>query len=335
MAKTYVSISYSERIVIEQLIKQGFGVRGIARTLNRSTSTISTELRRNGMSIDNYSVTKSEKHAKVMRKSLKPKEKMHGALEAMTQQLLIEYHCSPSQISGYLKKQYPDQTDLHISHQTIYSYIRHPSRAHLLKKYLRRKGRKPRNRQLDAKRERIKNMKLIGQRPQEVENREIPGHWEGDLIVGKNNGSVMGTLVERSSRYTIVVPLERRDSQTVVDAFIEKLSKFPEHLRKSLTYDQGIEMAFHEKITSQLKMPVYFAEAASPWQRGSNENTNGLLREFFPKKTDLNKYSHDEIQKVQDTLNKRPRNILEFSTPKKILEAFLGCIKTTLSQVLC
>lgn len=334
MAKKYISITYNERVVIKQLIKQGFGIRDLARALNRSPSSISTELRRNGMNINTYSVIKADRHAKIMRKSLKPKEKMCGALEAMAQQLLIEVRCSPMQISEYLKKKYPDEQELHVSHQTIYSYIKDPNRTNLLKKYLRRKGRKPRNRRLYAKRERIKNMKSIHERPDHVEARQVPGHWEGDLIIGKNGASAMATLVERSSRYTIVIPIEKRDSQTVTEAFIKELRKFPPHLRKSFTYDQGIEMAYHKELTDQLDMPVFFADPASPWQRGSNENTNGLIREFFPKKTNLNEYSDEEVSKAQDLLNKRPRAVLGFSTPYIVMQKFHECCKTLLSKAL-
>ena len=335
MAKrSYNRISYSERVVIEQLSKQGYGVRKISEALNRSPSSISEETRRNGVTIKTYKAKDANWHANLMRKSVKPKEKMHGPLKEIIDQMLVEKHWSPMQISGFLKKHYPNEHYLHVSHQTIYSYIKEPPRYNLLKKYLRRKGKKRRNRSLYEKRGRIKNMQSINKRPLEVEKREIPGHWEGDLIIGKNGNSAMGTLVERSSRYVIIIPLQKRDSKTVTDAFIEELKKFPRHLRKSLTYDQGIEMAYHKRITEDLKMPVYFADAGSPWQRGTNENTNGLIREFFPKKTDLNSYSYETVKSVEDILNKRPKNILGFSTPSKVLKGFYESEMTTLSMII-
>lgn len=323
MAQKYKRLSYTERTVIDQLRKQGYGVRFIARALRRSPSTISEELRREGMDIHSYSLIKAQRRANIMRKSLKPKIKMHAALEALIHLLLIERRCSPAQISGYLKRYYPNQKPLHVSHQTIYSYIKEPKHWALLRSYLRRKGKKRRNRKLYPKRGLIRDMLPISERPQEVERRQVPGHWEGDLIIGKNGASAMGTLVERSSRYTIIVPIKKRDSQSVVDAFIKKLKELPRKLLKSLTYDQGSEMAFHKKISSQLAMPVYFANAGSPWQRGSNENTNGLLREFFPKKTDLRLHSEEKIQEVQSLLNKRPRKILAFASPSQVLERFM------------
>ena len=317
--KNYTRITFHERLIIQRLNKQGNSCRSIAKILDRSPSSISEELNRWGMSSSTYSFQRAQTHANLMRKNRKPKEKMHGALEAIVQQLLTEVHCSPMQISKYLKKAYRELPELHVSHQTIYNYIHTSPKKNLLIKYLRRKGKKRRKKSTETK-TRIKNLTSIHERPEEVETREVPGHWEGDLIVGKNNGSSIGTIVERCSRYTILVRTEKKESQMVVSAFSEEMGTLPAELLKSLTYDQGSEMAFHENLSRQLGINVYFADPGSPWQRPTNENTNGLLREFFPKKTDLNRVSFEELKRVQNLLNRRPRAVLGYATPAEAVD---------------
>ena len=165
-------------------------------------------------------------------------------------------------------------------------------------------------------------MKSIHERPLIIENRDDIGHWEGDTIVGKNDNSAIGTLVERKFRLTLIVPLKNgKTAERTIQAFIDKFNELPTNLKKSLTYDRGKEMTYHEKLTAATEMPVYFADPHSPWQRGSNENTNGLIRTFFPKGTDFSNFSDEDFKKVEDSLNNRPRKVLNYLTPNEALQA--------------
>lgn len=166
-------------------------------------------------------------------------------------------------------------------------------------------------------------MLSIEERPGEVADRIIPGHWEGDLIIGKHKRTALGTLVERTTRTTLLVPLEKKDAASVREAYVEKLRKLPKELRKSLTYDRGKEMSEHKELTAMIGMTVYFAHPASPWERGTNENTNGLVRQFFPKGTDFSKVTRQEILRVQHLLNGRPRKVLQWRTPNEALQELL------------
>jgi len=232
---------------------------------------------------------------------------------------------SPEQISKYLKINYKTLPELHISPEAIYQYVyRSPHRD----KYSQRLRSKRRSRRLrkpgGVKRGGIRNRVSIRARSSEIEARQTPGHWEGDLLMEKEQKSAIGTLVERTTRFVIIVPIPSKDSTSVVNAFLAALEGFPPSLKKSLTYDQGTEMAQHERFTQLSGMQVYFADPGCPWQRGSNENTNGLIREFFPKGTDLNQVSKDELKQAQELLNTRPRKVLGFSTPKKCLFDFMN-----------
>ena len=196
-----------------------------------------------------------------------------------------------------------------------------------------RRKRKKRRRKQRPRRGGIRNKTSIHERP-DISDRQEFGHWEGDLIIGKDQKSAMGTLVERSSRFTIIVPLKGSDSRTVVNAFKEAFQGIPKHLRKSLTYDQGSEMAEHERLSKSLNMAVFFADAGQPQQRGSNENVNGLIREYFPKKTNLNDYSHEEILKVQQIINSRPKRVLEYAMPKEIFSLAKNSPNLLLQEVI-
>lgn len=217
---------------------------------------------------------------------------------------------------------------MQVSHESIYTYIYILPRGELRKElisYLRQgaEGRRRRKRDTDE-RGKIPNMVSIRERPQEAAARTVPGHWESDLLVGKENKSAIGTLVERTTRTTILVPLSAKDAETVRKEFAKAVKKLPKEACKSLTHDRGTEMSQHELFTRQTKVQVYFADPHSPWQRGTNENTNGLIRQFFPKKTDFSIVSKKELKYVQNLLNERPRKTLNWKTPKESFEELLA-----------
>jgi IS30 family transposase len=236
---------------------------------------------------------------------------------------------SPEQIAQALRSEFPDQPHGYVVPETIYQAVYRPDLGGLcreLPKALRtgRVRRKP-HRRSDGRRGRLINMTMIDQRPAEAADREVAGHWEGDLITGEANRSAIGTLVERSSRYVILLHLPgRHTAEAVRDAVIDAMEDLPAHLRRSLTWDQGSEMALHTEIAQALGMPVYFCEKASPWQRPSNENTNGLLRQYFPKGTDLRRHDAERLTDVADELNTRPRKTLSWETPAARLASIPG-----------
>ena len=235
---------------------------------------------------------------------------------------------SPRQIAEKLKKDYPVDMTMQISPETIYTYIYILPRGSLKKELiscLRRdhKRRYKQSRGVKCKRD-IEDMLSIEERPKEVEDRIIPGHWEGDLIIGKNNRSALGTLVERTSRTTILIPVKNKEAEVVAKAFAREVKKLPKQMKLSMTYDQGREMARHKLFTDITGVKVYFAHPRSPWERGTNENTNGLIRQFFPKGTDFNKVSRYEVKKVQDLLNGRPRQTLNFEKPYEVFKQLIN-----------
>lgn len=232
---------------------------------------------------------------------------------------------SPFQIATKLKELYTDES-MHISHEAIYQYIYVLPRGSLKKTLVEglRQSRKYRRTQRqktqdEETRGKIADMLSIHERPQEVESRVIPGHWEGDLIIGKYKRSAIATLVERTTRYTMLVPLPKgKDAFSVREALAKRLVKLPQHLAKTLTYDQGKEMSQHKQFTIDTGIQVYFADPASPWQRGTNENTNGLIRQYFPKGTDFSLVTNKELRRVEDRLNGRPRAVIGFKFPKEV-----------------
>ncbi len=319
---TYTRITYNERCRIRQMLQDGCSLGEVARRLRRSKSTISTEVRRKGMTPGTYHPSHAQQDANFRRKLIRRRHRIQGPLEASIQYLMLERRWSPEQISNYLKIHYPSQPELYISPEAIYQYIYRSPHRDKYSKALRSKRRSRRLRKpAGIRRGGIRNRVSIHSRSAEVEVREVPGHWEGDLVIGKGHRSAIGTLVERTTRYVIIVPLQAKDSRSVVDAFLSELEGLPTALKKSLTYDQGSEMAQHEYFTQQSGMSVYFADPGSPWQRGSNENTNGLIRDFYPKGTDFNLVTREELKHVQELLNTRPRKVLEFDTPMKCLSA--------------
>jgi IS30 family transposase len=325
--KRYTRLADQEREIISRGLAQHKSIRQLARELNCSPSTISREIRRNkGKSgYRAFSASRRAKAAASSRKRGKRKiEKQDGLLSYVMEKLQREW--SPQEISKRLKIEYAWDMNMQVSHEAIYQYIYVLPRGELkqlLIKGLRqeRKHRRPQKRgDTTETRGKIANMLSIEERPAEVADRSVPGHWEGDLILGKYKRSALGTLVERTTRYTILVPLgEHKDAASVREAYAEAFKSLPAELKKSLTYDQGKEMSEHEQFTIDTGIQVYFAHPGSPWERGTNENTNGLIRQYFPKGTDFTQVSKEQILEVQRKLNDRPRRALGYLKPDEVI----------------
>lgn len=324
--KTYYRLTFAEREEISRFLSQKRSFGSIGRQLGRDKSVISREIGRGGGSPALYRAVRSENKARrkaaTRRKGKRKLDKHKELNKIVLQKLKLKW--SPQQIANFLKKEYPQDATMRISHEAIYTYLYVLPKGRLKKELLRclrwgRKRRYKKNRKNKAGIERkLEDMLSIEERPREVADRTVPGHWEGDLIIGKNRSSSLGTLVERTTRTTILVPLKNKEAETVRKSFAKEVKRLPKQLRISLTYDQGREMAEHKLFTKQTEAKVYFAHLASPWERGTNENTNGLIRQFFPKGTDFNKVSRKEIKKVQHLLNGRPRKILNWQTPYEV-----------------
>ena len=330
--RRYTRLADQERESISRGLAQHKSIRQLARELNRSPSTISREIRRNkGKSgYRAFSASRRAKAAASSRKRGKRKiEKQEGLLSYVMEKLQREW--SPQEISKRLKIEYAWDMNMQVSHEAIYQYIYVLPRGELkqlLIKGLRqeRKHRRPQKRgDIAETRGKIANMLSIEERPAEVAERSVPGHWEGDLILGKYKHSALGTLVERTTRYTILVPLgEHKDASSVREAYAEAFKSLPAELKKSLTYDQGKEMSEHEQFTIDTGIQVYFAHPGSPWERGTNENTNGLIRQYFPKGTDFTQVSKEEILEVQRKLNDRPRRALGYLKPDEVINQLVA-----------
>jgi len=316
----------AERDELAALHHGGLGVREIARRLGRDPGTVSRELKRGGTSRGYRPAVGQEYVDGGRSKPRSAKLATNLRLRREVQQGLRS-RLSPEQIAGRLVVDFPDDLEMRVSPETIYQSLYVQSRGGLnreLTRFLRtgRSVRKP-HRRSDERRGRIPGMVSISERPPEVEDRAVPGHWEGDLIMGAANRTAIVTLVERTSRSTLLghLPGGRHDSATVKDAVIAALGVLPPHLRRTLTWDQGKEMALHPEIAAALGMTtVYFCDPRSPWQRPTNENTNGLLRQYFPKGTDLSRWSAEDLEAVALTLNNRPRKILGWKTPAEVFE---------------
>jgi IS30 family transposase len=305
-------------------------MRQIARALQRPPSTISREIARND-GPRRYRATQADKMA--WERSGRPKlcllAQNAKVRRIVANKLALDW--SPQQISGWLKYAYPDDETLHVSHETIYKSIFVQARGVLkkeLQKHLRtqRAFRQSRHSSIRrAGRGRIVDGIPISDRPPEIEDRAVPGHWEGDLIAGFSN-SYIATLVERHSRFTMLVKVNGKDTKTVVTALSKQVRRLPEQLRKSLTWDRGMELADHKAFTMATDTNVYFCDPRSPWQRGTNENTNRLLRQYFPKGSDLSVHSQSELNKVARRLNQRPRKTLGYETPADKLQASVASI---------
>ncbi len=325
--RSRLALTLSEREEISRGIATTQTLREIATTLNRSPSTISREIKRNG-GYDDYRATKADQAA--WDRGHRPKQcklACHPMLKYIVATKL-KRKWSPKQIAGWLKRTYPKEEHKQVSHETIYRSLFIQARGVLKKELqltLRTQRAIRRAKQHSIKSEglgKITNTVSISERPACVEDRAVPGHWEGDLISGSNN-SHMATLVERHSRYVMLVKIKGKDTETVISALIKHAKKLPTELYKSLTWDRGKEMADHQRFTLATDVDVYFCDPQSPWQRGTNENTNRLLRQYFPKGTDLSVHSQTTLNKVARELNERPRETLEFETPA---ERFNACV---------
>lgn len=325
----YTHITYIERERIGLWKASSLKTSTIARKLGRDPTTIRRELRRSKPLIRGYIPSVAEKDARKKRKIPRFRKKLDNPRLWKLVQEKLKKRWSPEQVAHFLKQKYPFDMKMQVSHESIYTYIYVLPRGELRKElisYLRQgaRGRQKRKRDTDA-RGNIPNMISMRERPKEVEDRTVPGHWESDLIIGKNHASAIGTLVERTTRTTILVPLKSKDATTVRKAFARTVKRIPKELFLSMTHDRGSEMTQHELFTKETQVQVYFADPHSPWQRGTNENTNGLIRQFFPKGTDFHTVSTRELKKVQKLLNERPREILHWKTPK---ESFITLMKT-------
>jgi transposase, IS30 family len=316
-------LSEDERVRIADLRRAGTGVRAIAEQTGRSPSTISRELRRNrDPGSGQYRPFTAHKLAAQRRARRRPGKIARDEVLRQFVSGRLEKRWSPEQISQALRREFPGDTARHVVHETIYQAVYRPELGGLSRELparalrTRRRRRRPHRRPGERRPDGITAMTMIGQRPAGAAGREEPGHWEGDLITGASNRSAIGTLVDRASRYTILLHLPgRHTAEAVRDALIAEFCQLPPRLRRSLTWDQGKEMALHTEVTAALGMPVYFCEKASPWQRPSNENTSGLLRQYFPKGSDLRAHGPGDLAAVAAELNARPRKTLSWDTP--------------------
>ncbi len=320
-----LALTLVEREEISRGVAAGRSMRLIARALRRAASTVSREIHRNG-GRSAYRATEAEERAwsrarRVRRCRLSCSPKLRHLVEEQ-----LQLHWSPEQIAGWLKRTYPKDESYRASHETIYRglYVQPGggltkglTRHLLFHRSIRRSRHATRKGHGKGQ---IAGMISIHQRPASIEDRVVPGHWEGDLLAGSRNSHIV-TVVERSTRYVKLVKVSDKKTETVVSALIAHARELPGELYKSLTWDRGLEMADHQRFTLETNITVYFCDPQSPWQRGSNENTNGLLRRYFPKGTDLSVHSQQDLDQVARRLNERPRKTLEFETPAERFNA--------------
>ncbi len=317
----YQRLTMLEREEISRQIASGNSLRAIARSIGRAPSSISREiLQSKVVERKYYRAIFAQQQSNKMRHKLRGNHKLDNNIPLRKAVLhYLTKNWSPKQIAKRLIILYPNDMAMRVSHETIYSYLYVLPRGALKReitaclrrhhKHRHHKGKHRRNNDV------IQNYLSIEERPKEVADRIIPGHWEGDLIIGRQHASAIGTLVERTTRMTFLVKLENQDAMIVRKAFSEEFRHLPKGLKKTLTYDQGTEMAQHKLFSKETEIDVYFAHPHSPWERGTNENTNGLIRQYFPKGTDFSKVSKNRLKEVQDELNDRPRETLNWYTP--------------------
>ena len=323
-------MSFSERCRLEELLTNGYRPADAARLLGRSASTISREAKRGATSCGYRARCGQDAvEATLARPKVRKLESNPALRKEVVRRLKLRH--SPEQIAGRLREDFPDDPEMRVSHETIYQALYVQPRGELAREVntaLRsgQERRKPRGRKPVEDRVRFKaGMVNISERPAEAEDRAIPGHWEGDLIIGANSASAIGTLVERTTGFTMLLHLPGdHTAATVAEAMTAKIPEIPEILRRSLTWDQGSEMALHTKITEATGLPIYFCDPHTPWQRGTNENTNGLLRQYFPKGTDLSFHGPGILDNVAAELNARPRKRLSWRTPAEELHRLLS-----------
>ena len=328
--RSRLALSLAEREEISRAVAKGRSLRWIAGTLGRAPSTVSRELRRNGGQAG-YRASQADQAA--WARACRPKTCKLAENRALARLVAdkLQAGWSPEQIAGWLKHTYPKDESCRVSHETIYRTLFIQARGALKKEllqHLRRTRGMRRSRHHTQKTDnhgRILDAVSIRERPATVEDRAVPGHWEGDLLFGSKRSQV-ATLVERHTRYVMLVKVDSKDTETVINALIQHAHKLPRELYRSLTWDRGSEMANHKRFTLATDIQVYFCDPYNPWQRGSNENTNGLLRQYFPKGTDLSAYSQTKLNAVARQLNERPRKTLNFETPA---ERFGQCVAST------
>ena len=328
--RSRLALTLPEREEISRGIAAHRSARSMARLLGHSPSTVSREIRRNG-GYDRYRAALADE--KAWARARRPKRCKLADSPRLRQTVAskLRLNWSPEQIAGWLKRCHPEDEFCRVSHETIYRSLFVQARGVLKKELLghlrsKRTIRRSKRAGLNGdRRGQIKDIVSIRQRPAAAEDRAVPGHWEGDLLSGSKN-SYIATLVERHTRYVMLAKVANKDTQTVVAALIKQANKLPDELYKSLTWDRGKELADHRRFTLATNIDVYFCDPQSPWQRGSNENTNGLLRQYFPKGTDLSGYSQAHLNKVARQLNKRPRETLKYETPA---ERFNACVAST------
>src|ERR1700676_3274404 len=322
--RSLLTLALAERENISRGIACGSSIREIAKGLRRAVATVSREIARHG-GRPQYRAKDADQ--KAWESAFRPKRcllALHMRLqEVVAGKLILDW--SPEQVSGWLKSQYPEDASMRVSHETIYRSLFIQARGVLKKeliqhlRFKRRIRRSRHARDSGHRKGQIVDAISIRERPAEIEDRAIPGHWEGDLIGGSKNSHI-ATLVERHSRFTMLVKVSSKDTATVVAALSRHVRKLPASLRRSLTWDRGLEMAQHKSFTVATNVKVYFCDPQSPWQRDSNENTNALLRQYFTKRTDLSGFSQSDLDKVAQRLNQRPRKTLVFETPADRLQ---------------
>ncbi len=319
----YKRLSFEEREEISRYLASGLKAGRIAMLIGRNRSTITREIRK-GFKTNTYRAVqannRAKRNAKRRRFGKRKIDKCKRLKRFIEKHLWLKW--SPEQIAEKLKIEYPTDMDMRISPESIYAYLYVKPKSHLkrelLKQFRQKHSRRfKRNARMTGIAKDLEDITSIDERPAEVETREIPGHWEGDLMIGRLRQSAIGTLVERKTRYLRIVRLKNRTAKEVKKQFEATFKKHPKQLRLSMTYDQGREMADHKALSKALNIKIYFAHKRSPWERGTNENTNGLIRQFFPKGTDFNKISLKELRYAERLLNQRPRKTLGWKTPEE------------------
>lgn len=327
MTRNYARISDINRLQLHQYLVEGKSNAEIARLLNKDISSVRRELQRCPKGkYDILQACQLSGQQSISRTVGKIKIRKKSDLEKYVIEKL-GLHWSPEQIHYTLQKVYPIDKTMQLSVETIYNFIYIHCKPELKRAYIKslrqKRDYRGNTRRGKDKRTTIKDPIRIDERPKEVDTRAVPGHWEGDLVMGKNRASCIATLNERTTRAVILIPLKNKDSATVRKAFERAFKNIPKLMKKTLTYDNGSEMAQHKMFTKHTKIKVYFAHPYSPWERPTNENSNGLIRDFFPKGTDFNIVSKRELQRVQDLLNERPRKVLNWQTPKEVFEEII------------
>ena len=331
MTRTYRQLQAEDRVTIASLRQQGLSLRKIAGTLGRSAGTISRELARNALP-DGYVSRDAQRACERRRGSARRPRKLdpNGPIWPLLMHML-GWNWSPQQIARKLRRFWPDRSELHVSHETIYNAIYAYPKGEFKKELIAclrqgKGGRRPRTGGADRRGSTIPEMVSIHVRPPEVNDRVMPGHWEGDLIKGAGNKSSVGVLVERTTRLVLLAKMPDASAESALAAFTAKLNQIAAPMRQTLTYDQGTEMARHRELARATNIRVYFCDPHSPWQRGTCENTNGLLRQFLPKGTDLSVHDQDALDSIADLMNNRPRQTLGWQSPYEAFRALMNDI---------